>query len=66
MMKEQSTKTTRPQLQKPCLRTPEEYAKAEAQIREILKKAMPNSDPNFKGLIGELGDSGYASLCLPI
>ena len=56
----------RQRLQKPRLRTLEEYAQAEAQIREILNRAMPNSDPNFKGLIGELGGTGYASLCLPI
>jgi len=65
-MNQESKKPARPRLQTLRLRTLEEYAQAEAQIREILNRAMPNSDPNFKGLIGELGGTGYASLCLPI
>jgi len=62
-MSKKTKEPARTRHQTPCLRSPEEYAKAEAQIREILNRAMPNSDPNFKGLIGELGDSGYAVLC---
>jgi len=35
-----------------------------ASMHEVLKKAMPNSQPQFKGLIGELGDSNSSAVFL--
>jgi hypothetical protein len=45
-------------------RSPQEMDKAMASMHEVLKKAMPNSQPQFKGLIGELGDSNSSAVFL--
>jgi hypothetical protein len=48
------------------IRSTEELDKAMDVMHEVLKKAMPNSNPNFKGLIGELGDSNSSAVFLGI
>jgi hypothetical protein len=48
------------------LRSPEEMDKAMAAMHEVLKKAMPNSNPKFRGLISELGDSNASAVFLGI
>ena len=48
------------------IRSTEELDTAIASMHEVLKKAMPNSDPNFKGLIGELGDSNSSAVFLGV
>lgn len=47
-------------------RSPQEMDKAMTSMHEVLKKVMPNSSPEFKGLIGELGDSNASAVFLGI